>query len=68
VYDHLSGGETGLNFKYIWKSKVPYKIIFLWLLENNAILTKDNLIRIKRIGDPACYFCNQEETIEHLFF
>ena len=46
MYDHLSLDESGPNFKHLWKVKLPYKIkIFLWLLENGVILTKDNLIK-----------------------
>ena len=68
VYDHLSSDDTGSNFKHIWKAKIPYKIkIFLWLLESRVVLTKDNLIKRKWVGDPSCYFCS-EEDINHLFF
>jgi hypothetical protein len=38
------------------------------LMENNVILTKDNMIKRKWTGDPTCLFCNQVETLEHLFF
>ena len=42
--------------------------IFMWWVENNAVLTKDNLIRRHWVGDPACYFCREDETIDHLSF
>jgi hypothetical protein len=43
--------------KHIWKGKIPPKInIFLWLMENNPILTKDNLIKRGWVGDPKCVF------------
>ena len=65
----LSSDEAGSNFKHIWKAKIPYKIkIFLWLLESRVVLTKDNLIKRKWVGDPSCYFCSEEEDISHLFF
>jgi hypothetical protein len=38
------------------------------LFENNAVLTKDNMIRRKWVGTPSCLFCNQNETANHLFF
>ena len=58
VYDHLSSEDVGPNFKHLWKAKIPYKIkIFLWLLENGAVLTKDNLIKRNWVGDPSCLFC-----------
>jgi len=40
----------------------------MWLLTNNAILTKDNLIKRKWKGEPECYFCRNPENIPHLFF
>lgn len=53
----------------IWKAKIPYKIkIFLWLLENGATLTKENLIKRNWVGDPSCRFCDCVETTDHLFF
>jgi hypothetical protein len=49
---------------YGWKSKIPYKIkIFTWLLENNAILTRDNMVKTKWAGKSTCVFCDQLETI-----
>ena len=40
----------------------------MWLLENNAVLTKDNLLRRNWVGSPSCYFCQNNESIDHLFF
>jgi len=69
VYNRLTSGDNGDSFSRIWKAKLPYKIkIFLWLLEQNSIFTKDNMIRRKWVGDPKCYFCTQNETANHLFF
>ena len=48
VYNGLSKSESGIYRKRIWKGKIPAKIkIFLWLMTNNAILTKDNLQKRK---------------------
>lgn len=69
VYNHLSKSESGHHYKRIWMAKIPYKVkIFLWLVENNAILTKDNLLKRKWTGDPSCYFCSSPETVGHLLF
>ena len=69
VYEFLTKDDSGLHYKHIWKAKIPYKIkIFMWLVENNAILTKDNLIRRHWIGDLTCCFCAENENIDHLFF
>lgn len=46
AYNALSRAEEGNNFRYIWKGKIPAKIkIFLWLIANEAILTKDNMLK-----------------------
>jgi len=69
VYEFLTKEDSGLHYKHIWKAKIPYKIkIFMSLVENNAILTKDNLLRRHWIGDPTCCFCTENENIDHLFF
>lgn len=40
----------------------------MWLLSNNKILTKYNLIRKKWTRDPLCVLCSQYlETVNHLF-
>jgi hypothetical protein len=38
------------------------------LIEQDAILTKDNMRKKNLSGDPGCYFCGVEETIDHLMF
>ena len=69
LYNALTKNDVGPSHKLIWKSKVPQKIkIFIWLLTNNVVLTKDNLIRRKWSGSPVCQFCDQNETVGHLFF
>jgi hypothetical protein len=69
VYNALSTNDSGPYHKMIWKGKIPAKIKnFLWLVTNNAILTKDNLIKRKWTGSPICHFCDEEENISHLFF
>jgi hypothetical protein len=35
---------------------------------NNAILTKDNMIKRQWKGDPSCYFCHLHESTTHLLF
>lgn len=69
MYNAMAINDSGPYHKKIWKGKVPAKIkIFLWLMMNNAILTKDNLLKRKWVGDPSCHFCDNDETISHLFF
>jgi hypothetical protein len=52
-----------------WKVKVPLKIkIFLWFLRQGVLLTKDNLVKRHWKGCVSCCFCDEHETIQHLFF
>ena len=54
--------------KFIWKMKVPLKIkIFMWFPYRRVILTKDNLARRNWHWCKKCCFCDQDETIHHLF-
>jgi hypothetical protein len=69
TYNHLCSHEHGPSFKKIWKAKVQMKIkIFMWLVSQNVILTKDNLVKIKWKGSTTCAFCNENESCPHLFF
>lgn len=40
----------------------------MWLVHENTILTKDNLLKRNWQGDKRCCFCNMDESVEHLFF
>jgi hypothetical protein len=64
VYNAMTRNDSGPYYKNIWKGKIPNKIKFsLWLMTNNAVLTKDNLLRRKWPRSPSCYFCEKDETI-----
>jgi len=53
VYDLMTSGDTGHPFSHIWKARIPHRIkIFMWLYENKAILTKENLLRRNWQGIP----------------
>jgi hypothetical protein len=55
--------------RYMWKIKIPLKIkIFLCLLYREEILTEGNLVKRNMHGNVTCCFCNNYETIQHLFF
>ena len=40
----------------------------MWPTLQNAILTKDNLLKRKWKGSPNCAFCQEGESVQHLFF
>jgi hypothetical protein len=47
----------------------PPKIhIFLLLFANNKVLTRDNLLKRKKLDDITCLFCAEPESVRHLFF
>jgi hypothetical protein len=51
------------------ESQIPENIyIYIWLVEQKAILTNDNMIRRKWQGDPGCCFCGMPENCDHLLF
>jgi hypothetical protein len=39
----------------------------MWFVAQDAILTKDNMLRRKWQGDPGCYLCGVSEDRDHLF-
>jgi hypothetical protein len=41
--------------------------VFLWLLTNDKILTRDNLSKRKKLNDLTCLF-SENESVNHLFF
>jgi len=69
VYKHMFRISEDVDSKQLWKAKIPLKVkIFMWLTLQNSILTKDNLLKRKWKGSPACAFCQEEESVKHLFF
>jgi hypothetical protein len=53
----------------IWYIKIPPRVqYFLWLLSKNRLLTRDNLSKRRKVENPTCLFCNEQESVNHLFF
>jgi zinc-binding in reverse transcriptase len=51
-----------------WELRIPLKIkVFMWLTGKKKILTRDNLAKRGWQGVPACSFCSEIETVDHLF-
>lgn len=62
------GGIKNRSFTSIWKTKIPLKVkIFMWLVKERKFLTKDNLANKGWTGDQKCQFCDELETLYHLF-
>jgi hypothetical protein len=55
----------------MWKihAPPPPRIhVFLWLLGNAKVLTRDNLAKRRHVDDKSCLFCNETESVNHIFF
>jgi hypothetical protein len=69
VYNHMTRMDSSFAYKSTWKAKISEKVkIFMWLIMQNSILTKENMIKRNWGGDPGCYFCNEPEMVDHLLF
>jgi hypothetical protein len=48
---------SGYAYRRVWRAKIPEKIkIFMWLLEQRVVLTKENMFKRNCHGNPDCYF------------
>jgi hypothetical protein len=57
MYKNLFSSETNNPNKKLWEAKIPMKVkIIMWLIHENAILTKDNLNRKNWQGDKKMLF------------
>jgi hypothetical protein len=64
-----NGGIIPAHTSAVWKLHIPPRMhVFLWLLSNNKLLTRDNLQKQRKVDDLTCLFCNEQETVDHLFF
>jgi hypothetical protein len=69
VYDQIIKRDEGLRTTEYGKQSFLKKIkVFMWLVEQRAILTKDNMKKRNWQGDPDCYMCGQFESTNRLFF
>jgi hypothetical protein len=69
MYLDMLNDNTVYLHKYLWKMKISLKTkIFMWFVQRKEILTKDNLFKRNWPGSTKCCFCEQNESIEHLFY
>jgi hypothetical protein len=62
-------GVQPVHVPAAWSLKTPPRVhMFLWLLMNNKTLTRDNLVKRRKVVDESCLFCSEKESIHHLFF
>lgn len=46
----------------------PKNHVFLWLLVNNKVVTRENLGKRTTTANASFLFCNETETVQHRFF
>jgi len=62
-------GVAPIYVSSVWKLSIPPRVqLFLWLVSNNRVLTRDNLAKRREVSDPTCLLCNEMESVTHLFF
>jgi hypothetical protein len=57
-------GVTPMYIPAIWNKKIQ---LFLWLF-HGKLATVDNINRKGKCKPEQCCFCNEKESIDHLFF
>jgi hypothetical protein len=63
------GGVRVPHLASIWKISIPGRVqVFMWLLVQNRLLTRDNLAKRRAVHDGSCLFCDENESVSHLFF
>jgi hypothetical protein len=62
-------GVVPVHTPAIWQLDVlPRLHVFLWLLANDKLLTRNNLAKRRHVDDLTCLFFSDSETCRHLFF
>jgi hypothetical protein len=69
VYTSLTRCDVGKSCSRVWKARLLEKSnFFMWLVEQKAIVSKENMIKRNWVGGPRCYFCRLPKTCDHLLF
>jgi hypothetical protein len=76
IWQYNSSSKCSVQSLYVvvdtpvmWKISIPsIFLIFLWLLANNKILSRDNLAKRRKFENMLSLFCDENETANHLFF
>ncbi|XP_058783374.1 uncharacterized protein LOC131658055 [Vicia villosa] len=69
-YQLIRGGREQVTWKKVLfhNNARPRAKFHLWLVLVGRILTKDRLTKFGIITDKGCCFCQEDETIDHLYF
>ncbi|XP_058752915.1 uncharacterized protein LOC131626112 [Vicia villosa] len=70
MYKVISGDSVKVPRKCLFfqNRASPRANFILWLTSLGRLSTKDRLVRFGLIQDTKCCFCQQMETMQHLFF
>lgn len=70
MWDLLRDKGDSVHWKFlIWNSKfIPRQSFITWMLFQGRLSTRDRLASWGIISDGKCSFCNEQETMNHLFF
>ncbi|XP_058782964.1 uncharacterized protein LOC131657602 [Vicia villosa] len=70
IYNMLQGGiSNGVWYNLVLDNKArPIAVFALWMLCHRKLPTRMRLHRWGMINITTCVFCDQEETIDHMFF
>lgn len=70
IYRETQGDRTEVPWKRIFfqNSARPRACFILWLAFLGRLPTKDRLVKMGLINDLSCCFCQQVETLQHMFF
>lgn len=70
MYKDLNASWQEANWEHCVESEtdIENKSIPLVSPKKKVTLTKDNQLKRRWEGDSKCYFCSEEETMQHLFF
>jgi hypothetical protein len=61
-------GVKPVHCPAVWGLKIPPRVlVFLWLLSNNKLVTRDNLGKRREVEGKTCLFCNEPESVNHIF-
>lgn len=69
MFKQYFGGVVSAIGNKLWKVICPQKNhVFLWLCVYNKVLTRDNIEKRRPVEDSTCLFCENSESVHHLFF
>jgi hypothetical protein len=69
LYRQFKQNTIRKPYWFIWKAKIPQRIkVFLWLILEDKILSKENLKKRNWHGNVNCDWCGCLETTNHIFY